>query len=202
MEIQVIKNIFISSLAQSLFLISAIATVHVIMQEKLQFKKLFIYFLILFFGLVIISALPIEAQKSDRAENLLWMIECVQKDKTNISEILDIQIAISPEKRQELMRKAKYHTKMAAQTLQAANAKCCLLPEGSYRDYARYCFSTFMCGMIPGTPMSKMISILIASLTSYGIGVMNEWQEIQSLLLESQYHYEMKEFYELCLIEA
>lgn len=55
------------------------------------------------------------------------MIECVQEDKANISELFDIQAAISPEKRQELYVKAEYHTKMAAQTLQEANTKCCLL---------------------------------------------------------------------------
>jgi hypothetical protein len=67
------------------------------------------------------------------------------------------------------------------------------------REKARTCFTTFLAGVAPGTPMSRIVCCILAALANYGLACLDEWDYINSKLLLSQYHYEMKEFFEECL---
>lgn len=110
-------------------------------------------------------------------------------------------MSLSYNQRQTYVRLINEHEKFAKSNLEEAKQKCAWLPSMDDRSKAQHCFTTIMATITNTTPMSKIIGALASMLTIYGINVLYEWNEIQTLLGYSQYHYEMKEFYEQVLIK-
>lgn len=86
--------------------------------------------------------------------------------------------------------------------LKDAEERCWMFPDTSSRDKAKYCFSAAMAAAVPGTPMTRIIAGLLVLFGQYGLDCMDEIEAIEKDLMRSQYHFEMKEFFEVVLIHG
>lgn len=92
-------------------------------------------------------------------------------------------------------QKYLFHKENGDRCLEDAKNRCWYLPNLTDRDNARYCWSNAAALLYPGTPVSKVVAVIITTLTQYGIDCNGEWDYIHTKLYWSQYHYEMMEFY-------
>lgn len=83
-----------------------------------------------------------------------------------------------------------------------AEESCWYLPEVSDSDKAKYCFTSAMAMAAPGTPMSKIIGVILVGLTNYGLDVLEGTEETEKWLMKAEYHFEMKEFFEGVLVNG
>lgn len=89
----------------------------------------------------------------------------------------------------------KEHLEKAYQDYTSAQERCMWIPNIQDKIKAEYCFGTAMSMLSATNPMSKVVVTVMSLATIYGIHVIREWNEINTLLLSAQYHYEMQEFY-------
>lgn len=87
------------------------------------------------------------------------------------------------------------HYTKAIEAEKKAKETSMLLPQGTNRDMANYCFTTFMASFARGTPREKIIGMAIVLLTNYGLQMMDQWQSIIENMHAAKYHYEMKTWY-------
>lgn len=85
-------------------------------------------------------------------------------------------------------RNAKYHYNLAKD-------KTWWLPDLSDREKGRYCYTTAAAGIFPGTPQSKIITMISVFLTQYGLDCINEWHYINEHMQQSKAWWESYEFY-------
>lgn len=90
---------------------------------------------------------------------------------------------------------ADFHEKEARRCFKGAQNSCYFLPELRDSEKARYCFTSGMSLLSPGTPMSKVIGAILTLLTQYGLDCFDEYNKIDLWLKQAMYHYEMNEFY-------
>lgn len=112
------------------------------------------------------------------------------------------KMSLNYTQRQEYMRLCEEHEYYGKLNLSQAKEKCCLFPRVEDRNMAEYCFNTILATISQSTPMSRIVAAIISMFGTYGLNVMREWNEINTHLNYAQYHYEMKEFYEMVLIKA
>jgi hypothetical protein len=90
---------------------------------------------------------------------------------------------------------ANDHVKKGYDFYCQAQNKCMWFPTIDDKVKAQYCFSTALMNLSRTNPMSMVISNIINLFSVYGLNVMREWNEINTLLNYSKYHYEQQEFY-------
>lgn len=76
-----------------------------------------------------------------------------------------------------------------------AQNKSMWIPDIQDRTKAEYCFSTAITMLSITNPMSKVVGTIVQLAGIYGIHVMREWNEINTLLNYSKHYYEQQEFY-------
>lgn len=162
-------------------------------KKKALLWQYLIYFLAIFFSLWFFSE-KVEANEFSRILS-----------SNSVKDIWDEQFydcSLNDLDRARYVNLINFHQNSAVQNYDAAKVKCWWLPNISDRDKAKYCYTTLLTTLPASTPMSKIVYSLISFLTQYGLNCIDEWNEINQLLLWSQYHYEMKEFYESVLIKG
>lgn len=90
--------------------------------------------------------------------------------------------------------KRDFHKKNADRCFNEAKNMCWYLPAGM-RDKSFYAFSNMAVLASPGTPYSKLVTVLVNTLMQYGADCVEDWNNITTKLNWAQYHYEMQEFY-------
>jgi hypothetical protein len=85
-------------------------------------------------------------------------------------------------------RMAKYHYNLAKD-------KTWWLPDLSNREKGRYCYTSFVAGIFPSTPQSKIVAMISVALTQYGLDCISEWNYINEHMMQSQAWWESYEFY-------
>jgi len=90
--------------------------------------------------------------------------------------------------------KRDFHKKNAERCLNDAKNLCWYFPN-SIREDSFYAFRNMAILASPGDPKSKIITALITTLIQYGADCFESWNDINTKLNWSQYHYEMHEFY-------
>lgn len=131
------------------------------------------------------------------------MTEDAIRDINEFNWFLSKRIYMGPRnggiERKDYVSLIKFHKGEAERTLADAKARCWAFPQLTDRQNAQYCYAALGGLLLPGDPMSKLVAILVATLTLYGVDCTNEWHYINNKLYWSQYHYEMAEFYEEAL---
>jgi hypothetical protein len=171
-------------------------------------KPLYLNYIFIFFSILTINILIPNKARADT--NLYQEISGTYLDDltsyrpNSKFEILMFQQfeMLTHQERKFFMDKIKFHEENAVRTFKDAKEKCWWLPEIDDRKKARYCFTTFMAGIVPGHPLSVCVNMILVLLGNYGIDCLAEWEYIQNKLYWAQYHYEMKEFYEECLVKG
>lgn len=87
------------------------------------------------------------------------------------------------------------HLKKAYENYSQAQERCMWIPRIEDKIKAEYCFATALNLLSSANPMSKVVGTTLQLATTYGIHVMQEWREINTLLNYAKYHYEQQEFY-------
>lgn len=87
------------------------------------------------------------------------------------------------------------HLQKAYEDYTNAQNRCMWLPKMEDKIKAEYCFGTAMNMLSATNPMSKVVVTVMSLATIYGIHVIREWNDINTLLLSAKHHYEMQEFY-------
>lgn len=64
------------------------------------------------------------------------------------------------------------------------------------RDKATQLYATFIAGLAPGDPKSKIAAMLIVNLGAMGYDLIEKYHEMNTLLCEADYHYTMYVFYQ------
>lgn len=83
----------------------------------------------------------------------------------------------------------------AERTYNDAKDRCWWLPDIDNRKIARHCFEVAYSSLNPGTPHSKLITMILIALGEYTCYCWDEWDYIETKLKWSKYHWEMYEFY-------
>ena len=118
------------------------------------------------------------------------------ENKDAIQKIRELSWALKYEDCKTFPEKVRFHEENAKRCYDEAKAKCWYLPDIDDRRNADYCFYSASGLLYPGTPMSKLMGVLINLLIQYGIDCTKEWHDINHKLYWAEYHFEMKEFYE------
>lgn len=92
-------------------------------------------------------------------------------------------------------QKVQFHKENGHRCYNDAKELCWWLPSMDDRKKARYCFTNLGILACPGEPLSKILTALINTLVQYGIDCSDEWNQINTKLYWSQYHFEMMDFY-------
>lgn len=104
--------------------------------------------------------------------------------------------SLTPEKTQYFQEKVQFHKIKAEECFNKAQEKCWYLPDISYKEMSASCFTTALAILSPADPKAKVAIAVLTLLNNYGLSCIEEWNEIQSLLHEADYHYEMSLFYQ------
>jgi hypothetical protein len=177
----------------NILLLPSLLTLTIIALRKLNKQKpdYCIYALVFFSILIFDLLLPSKAKG----------VDFVPDAKMEISMMKEFDM-LTHQERKYYMDKIEFHDANGKRTYADAKNKCWFLPEVSDRDKARWCFSTFVAGIAAGTPMSKVVAMILNALANYGLNCIDEWEYIQNKLHWSEYHFEMKEWYENVLING
>lgn len=89
----------------------------------------------------------------------------------------------------------EYHFKESLECFDGAwDLLCWCDPKADNYEKANLCFLTAIAALVPGTPIQKAAAGIVILLDEYGIGCMIRWRKVQSLLLQTEYHYDWYEF--------
>lgn len=88
-----------------------------------------------------------------------------------------------------------FHLQEGIRTFNEAKAKCWYLPDLEDREKARYCFTSAIAAIGSTTPTYKLLAVVTQLLTQYGLDAMYEWNDINTKLYWSSYHFEMCDQY-------
>src|SRR3990167_7603730 len=64
------------------------------------------------------------------------------------------------------------------------------------KDMAQHLYATLISGLSPGEPQYKIAAMLLYNLGILGIDMINKYHQLNSIICEAQYHYEMFVFYQ------
>lgn len=107
-----------------------------------------------------------------------------------------IQEAMTPTQRIEYTKKRQYHWEKANETFNLAKSKSRLIPDWQDKELAEQLFDSCMAAILtPGTMKAKAVGGLMWSLYKYSMHMYTQWGEMDRLLHESEYNFEMFEFY-------
>lgn len=116
--------------------------------------------------------------------------------KIALNYLLRIQSTLTPENRRFYEEKVQFHAKNGEECYNKAEGKSWYLPDLTDRKKADICFLTALGLLFPGEPKIKIAAAISVFMAEYGPACVDEWHEIQSLLYEADYHYEMMLFYQ------
>lgn len=167
---------------QSLVFTLIFSTIELIDKRKVTMQKMLVFFLIVT-GVLYTTNIFCEQAPSAKTEikSLLHLFNDDALTSDQISFYRD---------------KIEFHRQNAERTYNDAKEACWWLPNFDDRKKARYCFASAMAVVGSSSPMSKVIAYILYTLGEYGFACLDEWDYINNKLHWSQYHYEMKEFYE------
>lgn len=165
-----IKNIFIS-----LIPVAAGLVVNIINKNKISFLTYLYIFLITLFGCTIISNSIHAAEK--------YSSRRVYRFLTNVQY-------------SDFTEKKKFHEEYAKLAFAEAKSRCWWAPDLEERALARNCFTVAMSSIPANTPQSKMVTMIISSLTIYGLACLEEWEYIEHKFNCAEYHWNLAEFYD------
>ena len=94
-----------------------------------------------------------------------------------------------------ILQRISFHQNEGIKAYEFAHEKCWWLPRIRDRAMARSCFTTAITTATSGTPQSKIMNAITNLLITYGLSVLDEWDDINYNLMEAEYHFEMMEFY-------
>ncbi len=97
--------------------------------------------------------------------------------------------------RTDYERKVKYHLLKANYCFNQAYEESMFIPNLDSKTIARHLFESCLWSIGTGTLRGAAIASLGVSLYNYGMFMYDQWELIDTLLLESKYHYEMMDFY-------
>lgn len=92
-------------------------------------------------------------------------------------------------------KKVDFHLKEGQRCYKEANQVCLLIPDIDDREMAISLFKTAIFTSLQGMKFSSVVTGLISMLADYGINVYKEWNKMNTLLLKSQSHFELSEYY-------
>lgn len=154
---------------------------------RTKFTKWMIVFFIFFFGMT--YYLESTEYDEDDFEPINW-------------EHFDQNAQLTSKQRAEYVEKINFHEANAKRTYEDAKSRCWWLPEMDARVSARNCINIFIASFCTNHPMSKAVAMLVCLLDKYAVSCNDEWDYINMKLRWSEYHWEMKEFYEMLLIKG
>ena len=120
----------------------------------------------------------------------------------NEYDCFDYEAALSPSDARYYRDKKNHHQNEGIKSYERAHEKCWWLPRIRDRTMARSCFTTALTTATAGTPQSKIMAAITNLLITYGLSVMDEWDDINYNLMDAEYHFEMMEFYNDVLNKA
>lgn len=176
------------------YILAAIMTLQIAMvtfmrREESNYVKALVIFLIVLVNSCIFNKAHASENTYHFHKNSSIDIECFMKS-------FDPKGFLTPQKRAHYTALRDDHKLEADYALKAAKNKIWFLPDLEERDPMKYCWQAAGAAALPGTPMSKLCSIIILTLLQYGQDCSSEWQYISYQLHSAEYNYEMYEFYD------
>ncbi len=195
-------DLFIHAILSATLFTLGVTIVNVVTNNK---NKLIYYFFI-YIGMFFTSLLtPIlgdflfpKANASEIQEKLFY--ECEENEflldaKSEISMLKEIFRKLTPEQQKNYKNKAQFHLKESDRCYKEAYYMCWYIPNRDDRENAYDCFKYAVGALMPGTPLCKAAGVVLVAAGDYGLNCLKEWNKMQTLLKEAQYHFEMYEFY-------
>ena len=112
------------------------------------------------------------------------------------------QEAISQQDRIKLQYKVAFHRQQGKRCFEDAESKCTLIPDWNDRQLAENLFTSCVTAICTGSLQSAAIASLCILGKDYCLHIYDVWKEINTLLNESKYHWDMVEFYSGLLAKA
>ena len=110
--------------------------------------------------------------------------------------------ALTNQQRKEYEGKVNFHRKEGQRCFNEAQGICLLIPDARNRDIAMNLFKSAIATSAGGRGWSGVVAGLTVLLIEYGCAVLNEYNRMNDLLLESKAHFELMEFYQTVLIKG
>lgn len=93
------------------------------------------------------------------------------------------------------IKERDHHWQKAMYHYNQAYMACWYCPRIEHQDKARMCLTSASSMVGSSTPTGAFVMSLTTLLVQYGCECMREWHFVKTNLYESQYHFEMYEFY-------
>jgi hypothetical protein len=111
-------------------------------------------------------------------------------------------MALRPAQQKEYRDKMQHHLKEGQRCFREAETMCTLIPNETDKNTAIYLFSQALVISLNNCNFAAVVITLEANLIAYGLYQWNQWNKMQTLLLESKHHFEMSDFYKDILEKA
>lgn len=108
-----------------------------------------------------------------------------------------IEMKSTQAEKQQFLAKAEYHRAEGRQCYEDADNMCWYIPRKNDKDMAMILFASCVSAIGKGTLQTIAISSLVTLLSESVIATWEQWDEMNTLLLKAQYHYEMREHYKM-----
>lgn len=183
-----------------------VAVLVIFIAECIQKKKHSLYRLLVVFTVVLGGMLyltPDKAEAYELTENTYVIDEEYMALEKDLSSFFHMQtfynkyICLNFRQALDLQQKADYHMKEGQRCFIEANRICLLIPNHNDREMVKTLFASAMATCIGAQagPFSAIVSGLTVLLGDYSSRIYDQWCQMNTLLLASQYHFEQHEFY-------
>lgn len=134
--------------------------------------------------------------QDDRPEINVVLIDFLSLAKFNYNA------SLTPEQRKDFEKKVNFNRNEGQRCFNEAQKICLLIPDARNRDIASNLFKAAIATSAGGKGWSGVVAGLTVLLVEYGCAVLDEYNRMNDLLLQSKAHFELMEFYQTVLIKG
>jgi hypothetical protein len=165
-----------NAIAQSVITLSGLAISEIVNKNQPMWLRYVCHFVII---LGILSASKAYCLTPEASQEIFYELGAFDKKKT----------------KNDYIKLRDAHHAQGVKCKAALQDVCWYLPNQSDRETAKWCLTTFAATIPCNTPQSRVLALILSAMTSYGLNCCDQWNTIQTLEHEAEYHFEMFEFY-------
>lgn len=146
-----------------------------------------------------ITSEEIESEEISERIKLIFLLKHSLFAMRNFKDVFGAKI--NENQRNDFYNKMIFHEKEGQRCFREAENMCTLIPDISLKDISVYLFGQALFLSLR-QDFPSVMDWLYISLVSYGIYQFQQWQKMQTLILESKSHFELRDFYKDLLEKA
>jgi hypothetical protein len=162
-----------------------------VVETFLKERHTFSYYLRIFCILMVVEGILYVAKGN--ADEYIKGDIYIDEKLSIVESIPDIE-ALTDAQKADFKKKAEHHKREGQRCFKEANEICILIPQVGDRDIAISLFKSAV-AMSVSRSWTGIVSALMINLVDYGIAVYEQWNRMNTLLREAEYHFEMMQTY-------